>query len=396
MVEVDGQLVAKEVQQSQAATERKDMVSPRVRARKAGLAPRASATLRWGLVCFLAAQLFCIALLEWRKPEFYDPKYGCRLNLLRARLAREPERKILVVLGSSRSEQGFRPSLLPSRRPDGEGTVVYNLARGGASPVTNLVTLRRLLADGVHPDWVLLEIFPPSLAEDKTGVTLAKTTLRDFPVLSPYPKSWKTYAYFLRDRALLWSKYRSGLLCSLASSWVSPSARWEELWEARGGEWRVIGEGITLPEYRRLIADARRRYYKKLQNFRVAAEADRATRALLELCRQQHIGALLFLMPEASEFRRWYTPPAQRRLCDYLTAICREYGTPLIDARDWVPDEDFWDGHHLLQHGAATFMLRFGEEVLQPLVQDGSKPGSSDLFDAADQDGRISSIDETR
>ena len=338
--------------------------------RKTRVAPRIWATLLWGALWFLAAQLACIGLLEWRQPEFYDPKYGCRVRQLRARLAGKPQRLLLVVLGSSRSEQGFRPSLLPSRWPGGERAVVYNLARGGTSPLMNLITLRRLLGDGIHPDWVLLEIFPPSLVEDETGLTLAKTTLRDFPVLLQYPVSWKTYAYYLRDRALLWPQYRSGFLARLAPAWLSSGARWDRLWDSRGGEWRAIGRSIAPWECRRLVADAHRRYFHKLQDFRIAPEADRATRALLELCQENHIRVLLFLMPEASEFRHWYSSAAQGGLRDYLAVLRRKYGTPLIDSRDWVPDEDFWDGHHLLRHGAVTFMQRFGDQVLQPLVQE--------------------------
>jgi hypothetical protein len=42
---------------------------------------------------------------------------------------------------------------------------------------------------------------------------------------------------------------------------------------------------------------------------------------------------------------------------------------PLIDARDWVDDDGFWDGHHMLPAGAAQFTHRFEREALQPLVK---------------------------
>jgi hypothetical protein len=338
-------------------------------------------TLTWAAAWFVLVQLAAIALLEWKHPEVLDPKYGCRLAQLRTRLRRAPGRRLVVALGTSRAEQGFRPGLLTTT--DG-GPVVFNLARGGSSPLLHLVTLRRLLADGARPDGVLLEIFPPSLVEPETGATLPKTTLRDFPVLCRYPVSRETYADFLRDRAVPLYAHRSGILAECAPAGLAPRGPWvRRLWDPRGGEWRAISEGVTPQQRRDLTADARRRYFRKLQNFRVAPGADSALRALLTLCRERGIGVVLFLMPESSEFRSWYPPPARERLSAYLASLRRDYGTPLIDARSWIPDDDFWDGHHLLRGGAAAFTQRFAAEVLSARIEkqrgntSGDGPGAS-------------------
>jgi hypothetical protein len=249
--------------------------------------------------------------------------------------------------------------------PGRKNRVVFNLARGGSSPLENLLTLQRLLADGVRPDWVLLEIFPPYLAGDRSGMAMVKATLRDLPLLGRYRVSWRTYAYSVRDRVLLWSKYRSGILAVCAPAWLSASScRPDSLWDARGGEWLSIGEGVTPQENRALTADAHYRYYRKLQNFSITSIADRALRELLDRCRVQGIGVLLFMMPEASQFRNWYAPPARERLSAYLAALQREYGISLVDARCWIPDDCFYDGHHLLKQGASAFTQRFGTEIL--------------------------------
>jgi hypothetical protein len=61
------------------------------------------------------------------------------------------------------------------------------------------------------------------------------------------------------------------------------------------------------------------------------------------------------------------TPSTQnRRECDY--------GLPVIDAREWMGEEDFIDGHHLLPDGAAAFTRRFGAEALAPVFA-GCRPG---------------------
>ena len=44
----------------------------------------------------------------------------------------------------------------------------------------------------------------------------------------------------------------------------------------------------------------------------------------------------------------------------------------MIDAREWVPDVGFSDGHHLLPAGATTFTDRLGREALIPLLRNDS------------------------
>jgi hypothetical protein len=314
-------------------------------------------------------QTLVVAFLEGRHPEFLDPKYGCRLLALRALCHEQPQRPLLLVLGSSRAEQGFRPGLLQNGDASSQsGPLIYNLARGGSSPLLYLLTLRRLWADGIRPNGILIEIFPPALVEEDGDAVLYKATLRDWPVLRRYPVKGRTWAFWLQDRLLLWYKYRSGLLAWAAPQWLPPQARWgENLWDYRGGEWRVLGDKVCAQERRRLTDDARRRYASALQNFRIADDADRALREVLDLCRTERLAVVLFLMPESSEFRSWYSSAARHQLSAYLAALHGEYGVPLIDARCWITDWDFSDGHHLLRWGASAFTRRFVTEVLSVL-----------------------------
>ncbi len=314
----------------------------------------------WGLLWIVAVQGFVVLYLECFHSEFLDPKYGCRMLALRERCRERSARPLLVALGSSRTEQGFRPSRLQS-----SGPMFYNLARGGSSPLLYLVTLRRLLADGVRPDGLLVEVFPPALVEGEESAIVYKPTLRDWPLLRRYPFQTRTWTAWLQDRLLLWYKYRSGFLASLAPELLPAQARWgEHLWDYRGGEWRSVGERISIQERRRLIVDARRRYARSLNHFRIDADADRALRELLDTCRAQDIAVVLFLMPESDEFRAWYPPEARRRLSAYLAALQNEYGLASIDARDWFDKGEFSDGHHLLKRSAVTFTHRFAREVV--------------------------------
>jgi hypothetical protein len=285
---------------------------------------------------------------------------------LRALCKEQKDRTLFVVLGSSRVEQGLRCGLLAQSgaMSSAHRPLFYNLARGGSSPLLYLLTLRRLLADGIHPDAVLVEIFPPALVEDEEATVIYKPTLRDWPLLRRYSISERTWAFWLQDRLLLWYKYRSGFLAWAAPRCLPSHARWgEHLWDYQGGEWRVIGSNLSAQERRHLTDESRRRYARSLQHFRIAGDAGRALRELFDTCRAQGIAVVLFLTPEASEFRGWYPPAARRELSDYLMKLGRDYSAPVIDARRWIEDSDFSDGHHLLSRGAAAFTQRFANEV---------------------------------
>ncbi len=320
--------------------------------------------LAWTLLWIVVGQGAIILFLEWRHPEFLDPKYGCRVDALRNCLSTQSKRPLVLILGSSRAEQGFRPSLLADNE-DGTGPFFFNLARGGSSPLLYLLTLRRLLDDGIHPDHLLIEIFPPALTQEEAGVTIYKPTLRDLSLLARYSVHPRSWVFWLQDRLLLWYKYRNGFLAWAAPQALQPNARWgDRLWNYQGGEWRQIGDGASPAERRRLIEDAHRRYFRSLQQFLIAADAARALEELFALCRAQHIGVRLFLMPEASEFRDWYPAETRRRLTAYLDTLRQEWHVPVIDARHWIADGEFADGHHLLAGGAATFTRRFAPLIV--------------------------------
>ena len=65
--------------------------------------------------------------------------------------------------------------------------------------------------------------------------------------------------------------------------------------------------------------------------------------------------------------------PITRRRCAgidaHLHSVSERWGVPLIDARDWLGDDAFYDSHHLLPRGAAAFTERFERESLPPLLR---------------------------
>src|SRR5205823_5921564 len=114
-----------------------------------------------------------------------------------------------------------------------------------------------------------------------------------------------------------------------------------------------VFEEVT-PERRRQSTEfAYRQYDTVWGDFRLAEGLSRVLDDTLTCCRQHDIPVALLLMPEGPTFRAHYPPSMRAGIDAYLNAVSREHHVQLIDARDWLPDDAFWDSHHLLPRGAA-------------------------------------------
>src|SRR5262249_43309369 len=122
----------------------------------------------WAIATVVCGHLaLSLVVAKWR-PELRDPPYGHKLARLREQLAEQPGRPLALVLGSSRSLMGVRPDLLTDRhQPEEQQPLVFNFALAGSDPTHELLTIHRLLGEGVRPRWVLIEVPPPLLHDDR-------------------------------------------------------------------------------------------------------------------------------------------------------------------------------------------------------------------------------------
>jgi hypothetical protein len=323
---------------------------------------------------FLGAQLALAAAIDLFGPGLYDAEYAVRLDLLRRRRAEAPERPLLLVLGSSRMVMSFRPESLPELRDaDGRRVLPFNFAHLGAGPVMNVMQLNRLRRAGVRPTWLVLEVMPPCLSNDPASMTTSCMSAPDLPVLHHYIDPGKLYGRYLLTRLAPWHRQRNELLHRFAPAfaareWPAETAR-IHLGPLGGDACWTVKPDVSADEIRRRIDATRRDYYPPLQQFALKGTADRAYREMLDLCRADGIRVALLLSPEGSEFASWYSPQSLTQIQEWCLALSREYDAPLIDARRWLPDAAFLDGHHVQLHGAEAFTRRLGEEALRPLVE---------------------------
>ena len=343
---------------------------------------RARAALAWGLLLFAVLQI-PVRLALHRHPEIADLEYGRKLADLRDRIARNPGRPLVLMLGSSRVATGFRPDVLArNESPASREPIAFNFAQVGSGPEMAHLCLHRLLAAGIRPDTVLVELWPPTWGADRTlkefltQTHLGGLTWSDEQLLRSYVTKPKRLdrMWLATQWAPLWSN-RLVLLHRfapmLATNATAPDHRCEHL--DRWGWWSPTAT-VSEAESRQLAARYEKIYAPRLSRFEVRAMPDRALRAIVALCRRERIKVAVVVLPEGAPFRGLYPATARAEVARYLDRVRDEIHVPVIDAREWVADAGFMDGHHLLPTGATVFTKRLGREALPSLLAD--RPGT--------------------
>jgi hypothetical protein len=346
--------------------------------RRRRLARSARSALFWGVAVFLVSQLGLALAIEWRLPELREPYYAYKAERLQERIEAAPAAPTVVMLGSSRVVYGLRGQSLERELAgrDGDSPIVFNFGMPGAGPLTQLLALKRLLAEGVRPDVLLIEVLPPVLAghvplAEVNRMAPERLWLEDIPVAERYIapggglraewwRAWPLPAY--HHRFAIVSRVAPALLpFPLRLDWfrhIDDSGWIPPPWKER-----------TPERYRHALERTRGEYLYYLEDFRLGGPNCQALRELLDLCRQERIATVLVLMPEGDDFRGWYSPGAWAQVEGFLQQLPREYGVPLVNAREWSADDDFADSHHLMPAGAERFTARLGREVIVPMLE---------------------------
>ena len=367
-------------------------IATKARRRNSPLAGRACSALRWLAAAFLGLQLGFLIAMDRIEPALRDPEYGTKLALLKTRLAEAPERPLVLILGSSRAGVGMLPGEFARGAADGAAggrpAMVFNFALTGSGPIRELMTLRRLLAAGIRPRQVLVEIHPlllhggPGFGE-VAALDINRLDWPDVKLLGRYvERPGALQGKWLRARLAPCFGQRFCWLHHFAPSWLaadSPLFIWNHL-----DRWG--GLAIELPSadgetFKRRLAEAIREYAPAFEGYRITEAPDRALRELLATCRSESIEPALFLMPEEERFSAAYSSQARLDIETYLAALHADYGCPVFDATHWCEAKDFSDGHHLLARGAQDFSRRFGADALArsgpPSLPGGRRPAES-------------------
>jgi hypothetical protein len=344
------------------------------RPRRRPVAARARTALLCGAAAFVLGQLALALAIEWRLPQLRDPHYAHKEERLLRRLAEAPAPpRTVLMIGSSRTVSALRGQEVErALAGPGGAPVVFNFGIPGAGPLTELLTLRRLLARGVKPDLLLVEVLPPVLAghvplAEVTRMDPARLWHADLPLVERYLPDSKVRAGWWEALPLPCHSHRFAIVSETSPGLLPLHQRLDWFRVIDDSGWGPPPNPDHGAERRRLgTENARREYTYYLTDFRLGGPNPPALRELLDLCRQQGIVAVLVLMPEGSDFRGWYPPPAWAQVEGFLAELRRDYGVAVVNARDWLPDEEFADSHHQFPEGASRFSERLAREVIAP------------------------------
>jgi len=322
------------------------------------------------IVAVVALNLGFGALLDFGPPHLRDPEYGWRLQALRARLVENPGRPLVIVIGSSRTAMGVRPDVVER----GDGPLLFNLSLAGAGPVAQLILLRRLQHESITPAAVVLEYWPPFFRGDgayREDARLNPTRLG--------PEDESTIDEFFADpvdtkrlraesRRLPSLAHRKPLMDRFAAGWLPHTERGDAMFAHLDGWGWLPGRETTTAEQREAGWPHVFGYYWPLyRTYRVDANPDRALRASLAHCRARGIRVTLAYLPESRRFPGLKTGDAVALADAHLATVRRDTGVSVIDARDWITDdESLPDGFHMTRAAAAAFTRRLADAIPLP------------------------------
>ena len=346
----------------------------------------ARTTLLCGIAGFLTLQIGLAFGIEGWLPEFRHPSYAAKARRLRQRMREASIRPLTITMvGSSRTTFGFSPAGVEAdlSRAAGRPVVVFNFGLLGAGPVTELLVLRRLLSDGIHPDRLLGEVMPAFLTDqpemfeaNRMPVTVDCLRREELAVWNRYGAQSKGLA---GDWWLDWPvpcySHRFSIMSKLAAGWLPYGVRQDQFRGIDASGWvNLLPRDLTPEEHTERAASERRTCAPCLEHFHLDALLCQAVRELLELCRQKHIAVTLVLMPESTGFRALYSSQGQQDLQAFLDGLLHSFDVGLVDARDWMTDDQFIDSDHLHAAGARRFTERLGRECLFSLIAPNPQP----------------------
>lgn len=341
---------------------------PRTRSRRG-----ARRALVAGAVLVLAVN--GLALLALSDARVRDPEYGRRATRLRDRVKENPTRPVVVVLGSSRTAMGVSPTEWEATRPNDPSRpdpLLFNMANLGGGPVMELMTLRRLYADGFRPNVVLIEYWPAFFhyedgwAEPNRIVTdrlmeCDRQLVRDY-----FPDPARTEAAMDARRLNPLFANRERLLMSAMPSWIPPVRRADAGWTGLD-PWGWLPGYDLKPDQTdwraQAVENCSKIYRPVFAKYRISPVADRAVREAVALARENGAAVGFVFLPESSEFRNLYPQRVTQRAGEHLSKLSRELNVPVIDCRDWMPDGSIVDGFHLSKVGAGEFTRKLGPAI---------------------------------
>jgi hypothetical protein len=299
--------------------------------------------------------------LDYGPAELRDPEYGYRLKMLRQQVRQHPQRPLVVILGSSRTAQGIRPDVYEQTAIAGS-PLLFNLSQSGGGPLLQLLTYRRLIADGMIPSSIIVEFWPPFLRGDgpfreQNRIRPERLRTDDEPTVQEFfDNADEVWTRRNGDSFVPLLAHRRNLLTRLCPDLLPQTERTDEVWNHldNWGWWpgrisatseQIVAGWPTVEAF----------YQQLFYTYHIDATHDRAYRTLLNECLAREIPTLLLRMPESKRFQSLQTAESTEMADHYRKQLLVDFPVPFIDGRTWANEEHLPDGFHLTQDGATKF-----------------------------------------
>jgi hypothetical protein len=333
---------------------------------------RARRSVGWFAVTFALSQVAFFVAIEWATPRLRDPEFYLKLARLHMRHGERPRAPLVLALGSSRVYTGLRVQALADSVAAPAEPLLFNGGILGAGPLLQLLALDRMLRNGERPDAVLIEFWPPLLADgawcdEEKRIAANRLNLRDLEVVTRHAAEPDRLRSAWREARRVPAYGQRFVLRGLTvAPWDPFNRRLSSVWEGMDDwGWRSEKERSDDPAVRASIMRLVKNHYGGgMERGRFGPLAVRTLEDLLAVCRRHAIPTAVIWMPEASEFRRWYAPETEAVAAALLANWEVAHGVTIVNARTWLPDENFSDGFHLTPDGAVALTKRFVRDVL--------------------------------
>jgi hypothetical protein len=333
----------------------------------------ARAALVCGLLFALTAMAGMSAALETVKPEWRDPEYGYRLHKLKQLRRESPNRPLVLLLGTSRTQYALDPSAMGF--PDGPGSpLVFNFGQSASPPLKVFLTLLRLWNEGIRPAAVVVEVLPVWLssvgpAEVQLRGAEARLTAADLYRLAPYcDDSSELTSRWFAARIAPWQSQRAVLMSHWLPRWLHWSDRIDQQWQSiQHNGFIPFPRQLETDGHRAIATDhARAELARAFRGFGFGRNSVRVLRDLVAFCREHGIAIALAQPPVSPMFRNWFRPGAWTSGDTRLRVLAGELGVELFPPYEGLDESDYIDGHHLLRRGAEKYSLWLAETHLRP------------------------------
>jgi hypothetical protein len=322
------------------------------------------------VVSFAGIAWRAASLGAWLRDPLYADKADRLLDRLAAKTTNGVKPLTIVMFGSSRTSNALRGTDLEIgfEKVTGRPVVAFNFGIPSSGPVTQLLYLRRMFADGIRPDLVLFEIMPALLAGqvDKPIEQHFFAPERLLPGEGEFVIAHSYPAKFAEgERLATWFPLygmRQPIRGRFLPSWSAWNMRCDSSRNSDETGWmRPVFDPVTDEQHKRGVAWARQEYADLLLTLQLYGPACAAVDESIRACRAAGAPITLVLMPEGADFRAMYTPRALAALDTFM----RLQDCAVIDARMWLDDDAFSDSHHMVSSGAREFTHRLGEIIVE-------------------------------